>query len=38
MSARFFAIDLQGRIIEGTYNSGNDNITAANVGLGFNWY
>jgi hypothetical protein len=38
MSARFFALDLQGRIIEGTYNSGNDNITAANVGLGFNWY
>jgi hypothetical protein len=38
MSARFFALDLQGRIIEGTYNSGNDNITAANIGLGFNWY
>jgi hypothetical protein len=38
MSARFFAIDLQGRIIEGAYNSGNDHITAANVGLGFNWY
>lgn len=38
MSARFFALDLQGRIIEGTYNSGNDNVTAANVGLGFNWY
>ena len=38
MSARFFAIDLQGRIIEGTYNSGNDHVTAANVGIGFNWY
>ena len=38
MSSRFFALDLQGRIIEGTYNSGNDNITAANVGLGFSWY
>jgi hypothetical protein len=38
MSARFFAVDLQGRIIEGTYNSGNDNVTAANVGVGFNWY
>lgn len=38
MSARYFAIDLQGRIIEGTYNSGNDHVTAANVGLGFNWY
>jgi hypothetical protein len=38
MSARFFAIDLQGRIVEGAYNSGNDHVTAANVGLGFNWY
>jgi hypothetical protein len=38
MSARWFAIDLQGRIIEGEYNSGNDHITSANVGLGFNWY
>jgi len=38
MSARWFAIDLQGRIIEGAYNSGNDHVTAANVGLGFNWY
>ena len=38
MSARFFAVDLQGRIIEGTYNSGNDHVTSANVGLGFNWY
>jgi hypothetical protein len=38
MSARYFAVDLQGRIIEGTYNSGNDHVTAANIGLGFNWY
>jgi hypothetical protein len=38
MSARFFAVDLQGRVIEGAYNSGNDHVTAANVGLGFNWY
>jgi hypothetical protein len=38
MSARFFALDLQGRLIEGEYNSGNDNVTAASVGLGFNWY
>ena len=38
MSARYFAVDLQGRIIEGTYNSGNDHVTAANVGVGFNWY
>lgn len=37
-SARWFAVDLQGRIIEGAYNSGNDHVTAANIGLGFNWY
>jgi hypothetical protein len=38
LSARFFAVDLQGRIIEGTYNSGNDNVTAGNIGIGVNWY
>lgn len=38
MSARRFALDLQGRIIEGTYNSGDDHITSGTVGLGFNWY
>jgi hypothetical protein len=38
MSTRMFAIDLQGRLIEGAYNSGNDHVTAGNIGLGFNWY
>lgn len=38
LSARFFAVDLQGRLIEGGYDSLNDNITAANVGIGINWY
>jgi hypothetical protein len=38
LSARFFAVDLQGRLIEGAYNSGNDHVTAANVGIGINWY
>jgi len=38
LSARFFAIDLQARIIDGVYNSGNGNITAGTIGLGFNWY
>ncbi|HEY0252868.1 MAG TPA: hypothetical protein VGC41_15135, partial [Kofleriaceae bacterium] len=37
-SSRWFAVDLQGRIIEGAYNSGDDHVTAANVGVGFNWY
>jgi hypothetical protein len=38
LSARFFAIDLQARIIDGLYNGGNGNITAGTIGLGFNWY
>jgi len=38
MSAHFFALDLQGRLIEGTYNSGNDHITSGTIGLGLNWY
>jgi hypothetical protein len=38
LSARAFAVDLQGRIIEGAYNSGNDHITSATVGIGLNWY
>lgn len=38
MSAQFFALDLQARIIEGTYNSGNDHITSGTIGLGLNWY
>jgi hypothetical protein len=37
-SARNFALDLQGRIIEGTYNSGNDHLTAGTIGVGLNWY
>jgi hypothetical protein len=38
MSARFFAVDLQARIIEGTYNGGDDHITSGTIGLGLNWY
>jgi hypothetical protein len=37
LSARFFAIDLQARLIEGVYNNAG-NITAGTIGLGFNWY
>jgi hypothetical protein len=37
-SARNFALDLQGRIIEGTYNSLNDNVTSGTIGVGFDWY
>jgi hypothetical protein len=38
LSARNFAIDLQGRIIQGTFNSLNDHITSGTVGIGVNWY
>jgi hypothetical protein len=38
LSAPNFALDLQGRIIAGTYNSGNDHLTSGTIGLGINWY
>jgi hypothetical protein len=38
LSSRFFSIDLQGRIIEGAYNSGDDHVTSGTVGVGVNWY
>jgi hypothetical protein len=37
-SARNFSLDLQGRIIEGSYNSLNDNVTSGTIGLGISWY
>lgn len=38
LSARRFALELQGRIIEGTYNGGDDHVTSGTIGLGLNWY
>jgi hypothetical protein len=38
MSARNFAVDLQGRLIQGSFNSLNDNVTSGTVGVGINWY
>lgn len=38
MSARNFAVDLQGRLIQGSYDSFNDRVTSGTVGVGFNWY
>ena len=38
MSARNFAIDLQGRIIRGSFNSLDDNVTSGTIGIGLNWY
>jgi hypothetical protein len=38
LSARNFALELQGRLIEGTYNSGDDHLTSGTIGFGVNWY
>jgi hypothetical protein len=38
MSARNFAVDLQGRIIQGSFNSLNDNVTSGTIGVGINWF
>ena len=38
LSARYFAVDLQGRLIDGAYNSGNDHVTSGTIGVGLNWY
>lgn len=38
MSARRFALELQGRLTEGTYNSGDDHVTSGTIGIGVNWY
>jgi hypothetical protein len=37
-SARNFALELQARIIQGTYNSTDDNVTSGTIGVGLNWY
>jgi hypothetical protein len=38
LSARNFAVDLQGRIINGSYDSLNNSVTALSIGVGLNWY
>ncbi len=38
LSARYFSIDIQGRLLNGAYKGIDDNVTAANIGLGISWY
>ncbi len=38
LSARRFALDVQGRVIVGGYDGIDERITAATIGLGFNWF
>jgi hypothetical protein len=37
-SARYMSVDLQGRLINGSYKGIDNNITAASVGIGINWF
>lgn len=38
LSARYFSIDLQGRLLNGSYDRIGYNITAGSIGIGINWY
>ena len=38
LSARNFSIDLQGRLINGSYDSVNTNVSGASIGIGINWF
>lgn len=38
LSARNFSVDLQGRLINGSYDSVDNNITGASIGIGMNWF
>jgi hypothetical protein len=38
LSARNFSVDLQGRLINGSYDSINNNITAVSIGVGIHWF
>jgi hypothetical protein len=37
-SARYMSVDLQGRLLNGSYEGIDNNITAASVGIGVNWF
>jgi len=37
-SSQLFALDLQGRLISAGYDGIDSKVTAATIGLGFNWY
>jgi hypothetical protein len=37
LSARFFAVDIQGRLTEGSYST-SDHVTSGTIGVGLNWY
>jgi hypothetical protein len=38
LSSRLFSVDLQGRLLNGSYKGIDNNVTAASVGVGINWF
>ena len=38
LSARNFSVDLQGRLINGSYDDINNHVTGLSVGVGINWF
>lgn len=38
LSARNFSIDLQGRLLNGSYKGIDNHVTAASIGVGVNWF
>lgn len=38
MSARDFSVDIQGRILNGSYDAINNNVTGLSIGVGINFY
>lgn len=38
LSARNFSIDLEGRLINGTFSALDNTVTAGSIGIGINWY
>ena len=38
LSARYFSIDLQGRLLNGSYEGIDNQVTAATIGVGVNWF
>jgi hypothetical protein len=38
LSAQRFSVDLQGRLVAGSYDGIDQQITAASIGVGINWF
>lgn len=38
LSARRFSVDLQGRLLNGSYDGGSYHLTAGSIGIGLNWF